>query len=453
MSGTKERVAVNVGWLIKLRWVAVFGQLMTIAGATLILGIRLHLWPLLVVIGLTVVSNVLLINWIARQRRLGFPDSVRSLEHILGWVMTMDLLSLATLLYVTGGPSNPFWLFFFVNLSLSAVLLDRNWAWTLNLVSIACFAGLLYSHIPIDELNLGLSLLPVTEKGTWSLTQLGLLVGFATCSSVIVYFMTRVTGALRQQELNLRSAQEDRSRNEKLEALGTLAAGAAHELATPLTTIAVVAKDVEQSLRQQNSDTDDDLIEDVGLIRQQLDRCKSILDRMSSHAGETVGEMMQRISIADFCVDVCQGLTDDASRVKVDYINQTEQTEIEVPVDALSQAIRGLIQNALDASPDGALVEMRITQNANRMIWAIQDHGPGMSAEVLRRVSEPFFTTKPPGKGMGLGVFLARNVIEELGGSVRFQSRNDPFLPTGTIVTVTLPCIWQMEQNEVEVPV
>ncbi|MGI9517011.1 MAG: ATP-binding protein [Pirellulaceae bacterium] len=451
MPGTKERVAVNTGWLIKMRWVAVFGQLLTIAGATLILGIHLQIWPLIVVISLTVASNLLLIYWMTRERRVDHSEPSRSFENVLGWVMTMDMLSLATLLYVTGGPSNPFWLFFFVNLSLSAVLLDRVWAWTLNFVSIACFIGLLYSHIPIDQLNMGLSLLPVAEKGNWSLTQLGLLVAFATCSSVIVYFMTRVTGALREQELDLRVVQEDRSRNEKLEALGTLAAGAAHELSTPLTTIALVAKDVEQSLRQNDGGAADELIEDVGLIRQQLDRCKTILDRMASHAGETVGEMMQRISMADFCKDVCLGLTDDASRVQVQYANETRDTPIEVPVDALSQAIRGLIQNALDASPQDQSVEVRITKNDNRMIWAIQDHGTGMSEEVLRRVSEPFFTTKPPGKGMGLGVFLARNVIEELGGSVRFQSQNDPFLPTGTTVTVTLPCICQIEQNEVEV--
>ncbi len=451
MPGTNERVAVNIGWLIKLRWVAVFGQLLTIAAATLLLDIQLLVWPLFVVIGLTIVSNLVLIFWFQPQRGSQTQGSWRPVDHMLGWVMTMDLLSLATLLYVTGGPSNPFCLFFFVNLSLSAVVLDRKWSWTLNLVAIACFAGLLYSHIPIDKLNMGLSLLPVLEKGDWSLTQLGLLAAFATCSSMIVYFLTRVTAALRQQELDLRAAQENRSRDEKLEALGTLAAGAAHELATPLTTIALVAKDVEQSLRQGDPSHDGDLLEDIRLIRQQLDRCKSILDRMASHAGETVGEMMQRITIAEFFEDVQQGLTEDGDRLQVAFLNEASATEIEVPVDALSQAIRGLVQNGLDASQPQGPVKVRISRNENRMIWAIQDYGAGMSLEVLRRVSEPFFTTKQPGKGMGLGVFLAKNVIEGLGGSVLIQSRTGESRPHGTTVTVTLPCIRPWVPSQVEV--
>jgi len=444
---------VNIDWLIKLRWVAVIGQMLTIAGATLILRIDLLIWPLFVVIGLTTVSNLLLIYWFPRQSIQATIDAYRPLDNTLGWVMTMDMLSLATLLYVTGGPTNPFCLFFFVNLSLSAVILQRNWAWMLNLISIACFIGLLLTHIPIDELDRGLSLLPILEKGDWSLEQLGLLVAFATCSTVIVYFMTRVSAALRQREVDLREAQEDRSRNEKLEALGTLAAGAAHELATPLTTIALVAKDVEQSLRIAGSAADDDLVEDVGLIRQQLDRCKSILDRMASHAGETVGEMMQKITLSEFSEDVRQGLTGTADRVKVTFVDLAGNCTINVPVDALSQAIRGLLQNALDASEkNGRAVQVRISTVDEQMVWAIRDFGTGMTEQVLRRVSEPFFTTKQPGRGMGLGVFLARNVIERLEGSVEFQSESNNDRNRGTTVPVRLPCIHHVDHNQAEVP-
>ncbi len=441
MPGSPQRFSVNIGWLLKLRWVAVVGQLLTIGGAALLLGIDLLMWPMFVVIGLTVVSNLLLIYWFARHPAAGSDMTPEACNQVLGLVMTMDMLSLTTLLYVSGGPNNPFCLFFFVNVCLSAVLLDRNWAWALNLLSIACFAGLIISYLPVDELELGQAFLPVSELGNISLPQMGLLVAFATCTSVIVYFLTRLTGELRQQELDLRAVNAARSHDEKMEALGTLAAGAAHELATPLTTIALVAKDVEQSIRRSTSNwaADVELIEDVGLIRQQLDRCKTILDRMASHAGETVGEMMRQVSVADLYQDVREGLIEDDKRVTVEFEQDADQSMVDVPVDALSQAIRGLIQNALDASPADGEVNVTIADHNDCLTWAIQDDGPGMTPDVLRRISEPFFTTKQPGKGMGLGVFLARNVVERLGGSVRFRSPIDGKNSTGTVVTVTLP--------------
>lgn len=448
MPGTQERSTVNIGWLIKLRWVAVIGQLLTIAGAVLILKIQLIIWPLLVVIGLTVVSNLVLIYWISKDGQSLISHHPGSFDNTLGLIMTMDMLSLTTLLFVTGGPTNPFCLFFFVNLSLSAVVLSRNWAWLLNVLSILCFAGLLIRYIPLDELESWISLV-APQHDTWSYARAGLLIAFATCSTVIVYFMTRITGELKQQEMNLRAAQESRSRDEKLEALGTLAAGAAHELATPLTTIALVAKDVEQSIRQQSNHfhADDELIEDVGLIRQELDRCKSILDRMASHAGETVGEMMRTITVRELYDDIHEGLTNAANRIQVQFEPQIETALIEVPFDALSQAVRGLIQNALDASEPNGKVQVTISRRDENMVWAIRDQGMGMTPDVLRRVSEPFFTTKQPGKGMGLGVFLARNVVERLDGQVNFQSVNNG-AAKGTTVKVSLPCLLKNEAGE-----
>ncbi len=445
-----RRFAVNVQWLFKLRWVAVVGQLLTIAFALFVLGIDFLLWPLFLIIGLTIVSNLLLMRFVSRSappigNNMDLADEGQTTTHILGLVMTMDMLSLTTLLYVTGGPTNPFCLFFFVNVSLSAVLLDRNWAWCLNFLSIICFSGLLFQYISIPWLDRGISLDPVMHRGSPSLVQTGLIAAFATCSSVIVYFMTRVTGELREQELDLRLAQQQQSRNEKLEALGTLAAGAAHELATPLTTIALVAKDVEQSLRRAGTTAaaiaaDPGLIEDVGLIRQQLDRCKKILDRMASHSGETVGEMMQVVTARELADEICEGLEQANERIEILLDSSVKQSKVRVPVDALSQAIRCLVQNGLDASTENQSVVLGISRIANTLEIIVQDYGHGMPEEVLRRVSEPFFTTKQPGKGMGLGVFLAKNVVERLGGSVTFQSRTSSNREgSGTIVSISLP--------------
>ena len=452
MPTSTHRFSVNVNWLIKLRWVAVIGQMLTIAGAMIGVGIQLTLWPLGIVIGLTAVSNLLLMFWFSSFSTEQYSAATWNL--ILGLVMTMDMLSLTTLLYSTGGPTNPFWLFFFVNLSLSAVVLDRNWAWCLNLLSIVCFGWLLFYYIQVPELDLGTGLFPIGEQNSpgmlnfglpLTLTQTGMLVAFATCSSVIVYFMTRLTGELRQQETDLRLAQQHQARSEKLEALGTLAAGAAHELSTPLTTIALVTKDVEQAIKQQDSGAtlDASVVEDVGLIRGQLDRCKKILDRMASHAGETVGEMMQNVTVRTLCEEITEGL-DHPEFVNIQYQGESADVMLNVPLDALSQAIRGLVQNAIDASSGGETVQVAVSSQKLTTTWLIEDRGSGIPPEVLKRVSEPFFTTKQPGKGMGLGVFLAKNVVQRLGGTIEFESKLD----VGTMVRVIIPIVVELEDAQ-----
>ncbi|MCP4778288.1 MAG: hypothetical protein GY880_29075, partial [Planctomycetaceae bacterium] len=226
--------------------------------------------------------------------------SVLPWDLILGLILVMDMLSLTTLLFTTGGPNNPFYLFFFVNLSLCALMLNRRWAWAINVLTIVCFAGLMFEHYDIEHLDLGLD--TIRSRQDVSLAHVGILAAFATCSSVIVYFMTRLTDELREQQQRVRQAQTLRANSEKIEALGTLAAGTAHELATPLSTIAIVARDVEQAFEENPPDFPgaEDVIEDVHLIRSQLDRCRAILDRMASHSGEAIGELIQSVSVAKF---------------------------------------------------------------------------------------------------------------------------------------------------------
>ena len=210
-----NRFNVNATWLIKLRWVAVVGQVVTISAVMLLFRIQIDmLWALWAVIVLTAVSNLIMLFWFSRwvtsKRQRNLPWDL-----ILGLVMLMDLISLTALLFATGGPNNPFVFFFFVNLSLCALVVNRNWAWSLNLLSIVCFALLVFDHHQIDELDLGIWMQPVRKTGIISLPQLGMLIAFATCSSVIVYFMTRLTGELRQSQLDLDRIDRERARSEK----------------------------------------------------------------------------------------------------------------------------------------------------------------------------------------------------------------------------------------------
>lgn len=432
----RHRLLVNASWIIKLRWLAVVGQLLTIGAVIFGLGIELQMtWALLAVISATAFSNLLLMVWLRHWRQLVEYEAWHW-HLVLGLVMIMDLLSLTTLLFATGGPNNPFWVFYYVNVSLAALVLTRNWAWSINLLSVVCFGFLLYEHIELAELNgLGPSL-SIRQAGSTNLHQLGLLMGYTLSSGVLVYFVTRLTSELEQQEENLRVAELNQARSEKLEALGTLAAGTAHELATPLSTIAVVAGDVAKFFDDHPLDHPDakDVVEDIHLIRSQLDRCRSILNRMAGQAGQAIGESIRPISMSDFWELVLVDLP-DRNHVQLRMADDVADERSEVPVVVLSQAVRGLVQNAFDADPQRRGVRVTIERFAQHLTWEISDLGEGMAPEVLKRVSEPFFTTKPTGKGMGLGVFLAKNVIERLGGSIDFQSAAGQ----GTKVTIRLP--------------
>jgi two-component system sensor histidine kinase RegB len=429
-----NRYLLNASWLVKLRWVAVIGQLLTVAGALILFKIELPIVSaIVVVLALTAISNLFLEIWFRRWQH--FADQNRlPWDLVLGLVLVMDMFSLTTLLFATGGPNNPFALFFFVNLSLCALMLNRNWAWAINGLTIACFAALLYEHRPLEPLDFGLA--TIRERGNFSTQHAGFLIAFATCSSVIVYFMTRLTSELREQQIRVRRAQAQQARAEKLEALGTLAAGTAHELATPLSTIAVVARDVEAAFEAHPPDFPGaaDVIDDVHLIRSQLERCRKIIDRMASHAGEAIGESIAPITIEKLTSACLDGLP-GRGRVQLKLSSNATQATIRVPLDGLSQALRGLVQNALDADPTDRPVIISVDQLDTNWRWQIQDRGAGMTEVELNRVSEPFFTTKPPGKGMGLGVFLAKNVVNRLGGSIHFNSKPGQ----GTCVTVILP--------------
>lgn len=430
---------LNATWLLKLRWVAVIGQLITILGSVLFFQTHIPMaWAMAIVIAVTAISNLFLTFWFRFWKQLedrseSEPAPVPG-DLVLGLIMVMDMLSLTALLFTTGGPNNPFCLFFFVNLSLSALLVNRRWAWAINGLTILCFAGLMVEHHELEQLDLGLH--AIRGRQDITLNHLGMLVAFATCASVIVYFMTRLTDELRNQQREVRRAQELRANSEKIEALGTLAAGTAHELATPLSTIAVVARDVEQAFEEHPPDFPgaDDVIEDVHLIRSQLDRCRGILDRMASHAGETIGESIQSVTIEQISLASLDGLI-GRGRVQLNLPNSASHEKLDVPLDGLSQAMRGLVQNAIDADPSDRPILVNVIRGPIHWKWEIRDQGQGMSPEQLSRVSEPFYTTKSPGKGMGLGVFLAKNVLRRIEGEVAIES----VLGEGTCVSVILP--------------
>lgn len=420
---------MNGPWLVKLRWVAIVGQLVTISYAHFGLDVELPYGPLVAALVATTFSNLVLNWWVRRALRIGLA-SHRTASLVIVSVMTFDLAMLTVMLYLTGGQTNPFLVFYFVNLALAGVLLEPPLAWLLEVAACGGMALLFWHHRAVPVLTDPARLTSMASQQELPLASIGEFVAVVAGSGVIVAFMTRLTSELRASQRAQRHAEEQRARAEKLEALGTLAAGAAHELATPLSTIAVVATEVERELAGR--DLPDGIAADLALVRRELERCRSILNRMSLDAGQWIGEALTEMSVADFVDVIVDELASD-ERVHIDLGDDAEEIRLRVPRVALAQALRGLVQNGLDASTDQVTITSERLHAGVRI--TIADRGPGMPRDILARAGEPFFTTKQPGQGMGLGLFLARSVVERLDGRLTIESKPG----AGTQAIVELP--------------
>ena len=415
MVGERETDRINFAWLIRLRWAAIAGQLVTIGSVHFAMGLAIPIVPLLVLVGVEVASNVGC-AWLARRRR---PR-----QAWLAAVMVLDVLLFSGLLYLTGGPLNPFSFLYLIPIALASITMRAAWTWALVMLSLACSGFLFATHEP----------LPLGDHARhMSLHLRGMWVAFGVAASFIVYFLLRVRRALERHERELEAARGAAQRQERLASLATLAAGAAHELLTPLSTIAVIAGDLQRDLAQPG--TSPRAVEDARLVRAEVDRCRAIIERMRADAGDTAGEGFAAVPVAALVESAVGGVADSRVGVRPEIAEAVGARLLTVPPRAVGQALSALIENAQQASPAGDDVVVRVAPAGRQIRFEISDRGQGMPADVLARVGEPFFTTKPAGKGMGLGVFLARAVADRLGGEVTITSAPG----TGTSVVFALP--------------
>ncbi|MEZ6090209.1 MAG: HAMP domain-containing sensor histidine kinase [Pirellulaceae bacterium] len=418
-------------WLLHLRWFAVVGQLATIAIVGWLLPIELPWQPLFALIGFTATTNFAYTIWLGTHepsdRINGDSDDALYRTELASLLMTFDLLTLSAMLYYSGGVDNPFVFFFFVNLAVAGVVLRPVWAWSLTLLSIACFALLIHYRTPVALLSIPL------EPEAFRIRQQGMLIAFSTCAIVVTHFVSRIAEELTVRQTQLRVALQERSRSQRLEALTTLAAGAAHELASPLSTIAVVVRELARHASE--SEVPDVVQRDLQLIDSEVSHCKAILSRMRNAAGDQAAEHWDQITLVDLIDTVVEGIR-DPHRVEIsDDVDRFADYHLWIPMEAVAQAIRNLIGNALDASGPNESIVVDVQATDDDFTVTVTDRGVGMPEEVVQRAVEPFFTTKQPGSGMGLGLFLSRNVITRLGGTLDFESQ----LGVGTKATIRLP--------------
>lgn len=376
------------------------GQTLVVAFVTCVLGLALPLAPVAMCIAFTAFSNGLL-QLVPPGRGEG-PAS-------LAGILAADVVLLTALLHFTGGPHNPFSSFYLVHVALAAVALPL---WGTGWIAGLCCAG-------FGLLFFGRQVLPIPGDAVCGVgpnlplsTHLqGMLVALVLTSGCIVVFVSKLQSALRVRERELVAARERAREQEQFAALATLAAGAAHELATPLGTIALAAGEMVRSLAQTQGQTE--LSEDAQLIREEVARCRRILDRLQDQSGDAprwihVEELEQQIS----------------SRFpeRLQLRRTGSVTRLWAPHGALMQALESLVKNAFDASTPEGTVRLCIDARADRVQFEILDQGSGLTAEARKHAGEPFFTTKPAGKGTGLGLFLVRLLAMRFGGTFLLES-------------------------------
>jgi two-component system, sensor histidine kinase RegB len=417
----------NMLYLIRLRWIAVFGQVTTIAVVYAGLGIHLPLPQMIAVLTCLVAFNI------GSHLRWHERPNVANGEMFLA--LLVDVASLTAQLYFSGGTTNPFAFLYLLQVILSAVLLDAWATWTIVGITSVCLAGLSIFSRPLPLL--------LEPHGAFpSLYVQGMLICFVLNAGLLVILITRITRNLRAGDAQLADLRQRTAEEEHIVRMGLLASGAAHELGTPMATMSVILGDW---LHMPEFTADEVLREEIGVMQAQLQRCKHIVSGILLSAGETRGESSARTTIRTFLGDLIREWS--ASRPVVEFLYEDRIAQ-DLPVvfdSALKQTIVNLLDNALEASPQW--VKLEAMRDAETLTLIVMDAGPGFAEPMLSNFGKPYQSSKGR-PGGGLGLFLVVNVARTLGGTATARNRAEG----GAIVELALPLAaiaLETEKNDV----
>jgi two-component system, sensor histidine kinase RegB len=322
--------------------------------------------------------------------------------------LLIDVAGLSALLYLSGGSANPFVSLYLVPLVIAAIALPPAFAWAMAALTASCYGLLFYFYVPMP---------PLHTSHDFALHLFGMWINFLVSALIIAWLVARMSRAIRSRDAEIARQREEALRNERIVALGTLAAGAAHELGTPLSTMAVVLGEIAHEHA-----SDAGLGRDIATLRTQVDVCKHTITRMVAAAGQARAEGGGAQPIDEFLRE-----TLERWRAIRPTVNVSEHLAGAIPAPSivteqtLRQAIINLLNNAADASPHH--VELDCSWDRTRLNVEIRDRGPGLSREAAAHAGRRFFSTKPEGQGNGIGLILARATLERLGGRIDLKPR------------------------------
>jgi two-component system sensor histidine kinase RegB len=403
----------NMMLLIQLRWIAVVGQVVTIAIVQFGLGIKLPLgWMALVLAGL-VALNIVSYLWLRARPEVSNRALLLSLM--------LDVTALSTQLYFSGGAFNPFTGLYLLQVTLGAVLLDVVFAWTVVAFAAMGFLLLTRFYLPLALPSSGVpDLLALNIFGTF--------VCFVLDAVLLVFFLIRITRNLRSRDARLAALRQQAAEEDLIVRMGLLASGAAHELGTPLASVSVILGDWK---RMPAIRKDPELSADIEEMQAAIQRCKTIVTGILKSAGEARGDVPAVSSVNTFISDIVKEWQETSPAARLHYENRFG-ADVQIVTDsALKQIVFNLLDNAFEASPDW--LQLTVSREEDTLELEVRDAGKGFAQDMLEHLGTPYQSTK--GRGGGLGLFLVVNVVRKLGGSVTAHNLAEG----GAVVSLRIP--------------
>ncbi len=423
----KEEVDVALPWLMALRWGELLCQIVLVISYWLIMDNGVPVMSVSAIFLFEVISNLFL------HYRHRHNKPVSNLMILV--ILLLDTLFLTRLLYVTGGAMNPFVFLYLIHVVTGSIILREKCSWLITFATMTGYSLLFYAPLTSDVAASGAGhcLADIWEaddiSGLFQLRLKGMWAAFVVTTLFIVFFVSKIQKALADQRIKLQALSEERERNKRLTSMATFAAGAAHELSTPLSTVAVVSCEMIHIMEDQKANPE--LLSDIRLIRKQVADCKEILYQMTAGAGGHMGEEVREFSIQQVVDQILAGIgEDEQNRIRITI--EPEDVKIIMPFRSLCRTVKGLVKNGLEASSPPQEVSMRWFATPKYLGIEVRDPGTGIDEDFEPLVTEPSFTTKD--SGLGLGLFLAKSMAEQFGGDLTIQSQPEQ----GTLVTLTL---------------
>lgn len=401
---------VRLDTLVRLRWLAVIGQTTAVLVVYYGLDFDLPVYACLAVIALSAWLNVAL--------RLRFHLTQRLEPERAAWLLAFDIAELAVLLFLTGGLQNPFAFLFLGPVLLSATALPPRFTLMLGGFAMACATVLMFTHYPLPwDSDDPLQLPPIYMIGVWF--SILLAMGF------IGVYAWQITEESRQLADALAATELVLAREQHLSQLDGLAAAAAHELGTPLSTIAVIAKELENAIR-----ADAPHGEDVRLLREQATRCRDILAKLTELSSR--GEPFDRMPLTALIEEVVAPHRNFGVSIDVTLPAERDAEPATARNPAILYGLGNLVENAVDFAR--AVVTVGAQWNEEAVEVTISDDGPGFAPEIMDRIGEPYVTsrrrkpheTDETQAGLGLGFFIAKTLLERSGATLTFANRSLP---------------------------